>query len=272
MKTILITGTTDGIGLETARQLGAQGHRLLLHGRTFEKTQRTIEELRAQQTDLSAEPVFGDLSDMRQVLQLAEQVKEKAPVLDVLLNNAGVFENERRITPDGLELTMAINHFAPFLLTHALLDRVKAAAQGRVISVSSIAHQGGQLDLEDLTFKRSFSGYDAYCTSKLANILFTVALAQRLKGSAVTANCLHPGVISTKLLHSGFGIGGASVAEGARTSVYLATAEEIGTVTGEYFIDSHPATPSATARDTSLAEAFWQTSVELLHPFLSAND
>jgi len=268
MKTILITGATDGIGLETARQLGAQGHQLLLHGRTLEKVQGTIEQLRAHQTDLSAEPVFGDLSEMRQVLQLADQVKNKVPVLDVLLNNAGVFEHERRITQDGFELTMAINHFAPFLLTHALLDTVKASPQGRVVTVSSIAHQGEQLDLDDLTFKRSFSGYDAYCTSKLANILFTVALAQRLQGSAVTANCLHPGVISTKLLHSGFGIGGASVAEGAHTSVYLATAEEIGTVNGQYFIDSQPVKPSTTACDTALAEAFWQASADLLRKFL----
>ncbi|NJN45931.1 MAG: SDR family oxidoreductase [Candidatus Competibacteraceae bacterium] len=268
MKTILITGATDGIGLETSRQLGAQGHRLLLHGRTPEKIQRTINQLREQNADLAAEPVVGDLSEMSQVLRLAEQVKEKAPVLDVLLNNAGVFEHERRITRDGLELTMAINHFAPFLLTHALLNTIKAATQGRIITVSSIAHQGGRLDLDDLTFKRNFSGYDAYCTSKLANILFTVALAQRLSGSAITANCLHPGVISTKLLHSGFGIGGASIAEGARTSVYLATAEEIGTMTGQYFIDSHPATPSSTARDTSLAETFWQASADLLQPYL----
>jgi retinol dehydrogenase-12 len=205
---------------------------------------------------------------MRQVIALAEQVREKTKVLDVLINNAGVFESARHLTKEGFELTMAVNHFAPFLLTQALLDRVQAAPQGRIITVSSIAHQSGRLDLKDLNFTRGFSGYAAYSASKLANVLFTVVLARRLADSKVTANCLHPGVIDTKLLRRGFGIGGASVAEGARTSVYLATADGIRNLTGQYFIDCHPATPSPLARDIRFAEAFWQVTEEALRPFL----
>jgi NAD(P)-dependent dehydrogenase (short-subunit alcohol dehydrogenase family) len=270
MKTILVTGATDGIGRETARQLLRQGHRVLLHGRSLEKAQRTIDSLRAagDLVDPHAEPVYGDLADLRQVLDLAAQVKQKAAVLDVLIHNAGIFAHERQLTADGFELTLAVNHFAPFLLTQALLAPVQASAQGRIVTVSSIAHEGGRLDLQDLSLARHFSGYGAYAASKLANVLFTVALAQRLAGSGTTANCLHPGVIDTKLLRSGFGIGGASVVKGARTSVHLATAAEVSGISGRYFIDCRAVKPSATARDEKLAEAFWQASEAALKPYL----
>lgn len=269
MKTILITGATDGIGRETARQLLARGHRVLLHGRSPSRAQQTLDALGAQTNIQAAVPVWGDLAEIRQVLALADQVRQQGPALDVLIHNAGVYEHQRRLTADGFELTLAVNHFAPFLLTQALLATVKASPQGRIITVSSIAHQGGRLNLDDLTCARRFDGYTAYATSKLANILFTRALARRLAGTPVTANCLHPGVIATKLLRSGFGMSGATVADGARTSVYLATADAVSTVTGQYFIDSQPVQPSATARDERLAEALWEASVAVLHPFLA---
>jgi len=265
MKTILITGATDGIGRETARQLLAQGHRVLLHGRTLEWAQQALAALNAA----TAVPVGGDLAAMREVQALADQVRQHTPVLDVLLHNAGAYEHQRHLTPDGFERTMAVNHFAPFLLTQALLDLAKASPQGRIITVSSIAHQSGQLDLADLTFAHHFDGYAAYATSKLANILFTQALARRLAGTAVTANALHPGVIDTKLLRSGFGIGGASVTDGARTSVYLATAAAVSMITGQYFVDTQPTTPSAAAGDERLADALWQASMAALQPFLT---
>lgn len=268
MQTILITGATDGIGRETARQLLARGHRVLLHGRTAARAQQTLDALGAQTDRRAAVPVWGDLAEMRQVLALADQVRRQVPALDVLLHNAGVYEHQQRLTADGFELTLAVNHFAPFLLTQALLETVEASPQGRIITVSSIAHQGGRLDLNDLSFARRFDGYTAYATSKLANILFTRALARRLAGTPVTANCLHPGVIATKLLRSGFGMSGASVADGARTSVYLATADAVSTVTGQYFIDSRSVPPSATARDERLAEALWQASVTALQAYL----
>jgi NAD(P)-dependent dehydrogenase (short-subunit alcohol dehydrogenase family) len=163
---------------------------------------------------------------------------------------------------------MAVNHFAPFLLTHHLLGALSRAPRGRVVTVSSMAHQSGRLDLDDLTFARRYDGYAAYAASKLANVLFTVELAKRLEDSAVTANCLHPGVIATKLLRSGFGMGGAPVEQGARTSVYLATSPEIGSVSGRYYVDCRPATPSRTARDEALAARLWQESERLLAAFL----
>ncbi|MGH9195152.1 MAG: SDR family oxidoreductase [Acidimicrobiia bacterium] len=266
MKTVLVTGATDGIGRETAHQLLERGLRVLVHGRTLEKASRVVVELKRATPAAQVESVYADLADMREVLGPAQKVREKTPVLDVLINNAGVYAHTRVITSDGFELTMAVNHFAPFLLTHELLYLLQGASQGRIITVSSIAHQSGRLDLDDLTFARRYDGYDAYAASKLANILFTGALAKRLDGTSVTANSLHPGVISTKLLHKGFGFGGAPVQQGARTSVYLATSEEVNDIRGAYFEDCRRVNPSRMARDERLAEALWEKSQELLAP------
>jgi NAD(P)-dependent dehydrogenase (short-subunit alcohol dehydrogenase family) len=211
--------------------------------------------------------VWADFSHLSEVVLLAAQARERAPALDVLLNNAGVFEHQRRLTGDGLELTMAVNHFAPFLLTHHLLPALSSAPAGRIVNVASMAHQSGRLDPNDLTPARHYDGYAAYAASKLANILFTVELAKRLADTGVTANCLHPGVIATKLLRSGFGMGGASVEQGARTSVYLATSPEVADVSGRYYVDCRPTTPSRTARDEALAARLWQESERLLAAF-----
>jgi len=268
MRTALVTGATDGIGLETARQLTALGWRVLVHGRNPQRTEHALRTIAGDGLDVQVEPVWADLSRMSEVVLLAAQVKERAPVLDVLINNAGVFEPRRQVTGEGFELTMAVNHFAAFLLTHHLLSVVARAPAGRIVTVSSMAHQSGSLDLEDLTFSRRYDGYAAYSASKLANVLFTVELARRIEGTETTANCLHPGVIATKLLRRGFGMGGAPVTEGARTSVYLATSPEVAGVSGRYFVDCRPATPSRSARDAALAARLWEESERLLSAFL----
>lgn len=266
-KTILVTGATDGIGRETARQLLALGHRVLVHGRSKARAEARAREL-ARESPGHAQPVWGDLSVMEQVVALAQQVHGHAPVLDVLVHNAGVYQHERRLTADGFELTMAVNHFAPFLLTHRLLSAITAALAGRIVVVSSMTHQGARLDVDDLSFARRFDGYGAYSASKLANVLFTAALARRLAGTPVTVNALHPGVIGTKLLRAAFSMRGASVEQGARTSVYLATSEEVDGVTGSYFVDCRRTQPSKAARDEALAEALWQETERQLAPFL----
>ena len=268
MKTALVTGATDGIGHETARQLGALGWRVIIHGRNEANAQRAVKALAGAASGGSYEPVWGDLSSMREAVELARQVLGLAPDLDVLVNNAGVSVGTRTVTEDGFELTMAVNHFAHFLLTHHLLARLRAAPAGRVVTVSSMTHSGGRIDLDDLAFGKRFDGYGAYSTSKLANVLFTVALSKRLAGSPVTANCCHPGVISTKLLHSRFGMGGAPVEQGARTSVYLASSPEVASVSGKYFDDCREVTPARAARDAQLAEALWDASERTLHAFL----
>lgn len=268
MKTALITGATDGIGFETARQLLAAGMHVLVHGRSEAKAARQAKALASRVSVGKTTPVWGDLSHMREVAALAEQVRTIAPVLDVLINNAGIYARQRQITEDGFDLTMAVNHFAPYLLTRLLGPLVSKAPAGRIVTVASMAHQSGDIDLDDLTFENGFDAYSAYATSKLANILFTRALATRLAGTNVTANCLHPGVIDTKLLHAGFSIKGASVEKGARTSVYLATSEKVTGVSGKYFDNCRETAPSRQARDDSLAEALWTVSEQLVASYL----
>ena len=188
--------------------------------------------------------------------------------LRVLVNNAGVYEKRRHVTGEGFELTMAVNHFAVFLLTRRLLDRLVAAPAGRIVTVSSMVHQGASIDLDDLAFEGGFDGYRAYAASKLANLLFTRSLARRVAGTRVTANAPHPGVIGTKLLRAAFSMRGASVQQGARTSVYLAASDEVAGVSGRYFVDCRAAAPSREACDEALAEALWQRSEALLSAFL----
>lgn len=270
-KTILVTGATDGIGRETARQLLALDHRVLVHGRSRDKAQRSALQLAKTSGPAAALPVWGDLSLMREVVELARQVRSQCQSLDVLINNAGVLENKRRLSADGFEMTMAVNHYAPFLLTRLLLDLVQAAPAGRIVTVSSMVHASGSLDLDDLNFARAsrgYSGHDAYSASKLANVLFTAELTRRLAGTRVTANCLHPGVIDTKLLHAGFAIKGSPVEEGARTSVFLATSEAVAGVTGKYYDDCREKPCSARGRDPDLAQALWQATDAALAAYL----
>ncbi len=288
MRTVLVTGSTDGIGFETARQLLATGMHVLVHGRSEAKATRQANALASRVPGGKTTPVWGDLSRMREVVALAEQVRLVAPVLDVLINNAGIYAQRRAITEDGFELTMAVNHFAPYLLTRLVGPSVSKAPAGRIVTVSSMAHQSGDIDLDDLMFENGFDAYSAYATSKLANILFTRALATRLAGASstrsslsgtsssgtssfgtdVTANCLHPGVIDTKLLHAGFSIKGSSVEKGARTSVYLATSEKVAGVSGKYFDNCRETSPSRQARNDELGEALWAISERLVAEYL----
>jgi NAD(P)-dependent dehydrogenase (short-subunit alcohol dehydrogenase family) len=267
-RTALVTGATDGIGYETARQLAALKWRVLVHGRNTEKAAAAAEHIARSERDALVEPVAADLSRMTEVVSLAASVRKLAPALDVLINNAGVYVSKRYITQDRLEQTMAVNHFAPFLLTRHLLTTMQRAPEGRIVTVSSAAHSSGRIDVNDLTFAAGYAGYRAYGASKLANVLFTAALARRLTGTSVTANAVHPGVIATKLLRAGWGAGGAPATNGARTSVYLATSTDVAGVSGKYFVDCRAVAPSRDARDEALAEALWQTTEKGLTGFL----
>lgn len=271
---VLVTGSTDGIGLETARGLARRGAQLILHGRRAERLAAATAAVQeaAGRSDAVVGTVQGDLAVLAEVRRLAGALTAGPPP-EVLINNAGVFERQRLLSADGFERTLAVNHLAPFLLTHLLLaDPKTGQALQRVVNVSSVAHSRGQLVLDDLGFqRRPFDGYTAYAASKLANVLFTVELAQRLgaAGRAVTTNALHPGVVSTKLLTEGFQMQGAdSLAEGAATSILLALDPKYGPppgggATGGYYSAGRPAAMSPAARDPALLRAFYDRSLEL---------
>jgi NAD(P)-dependent dehydrogenase (short-subunit alcohol dehydrogenase family) len=180
-----------------------------------------------------------------------------------LINNAGVYLEQYIQTPDGFEMTFAVNHLSHFLLTNLLLDLIKDSAPSRIITVSSVAHGSARFDFDNLNAEKKFHGWGAYCISKLGNLLFTFALARRLEGTGVTSNALHPGTVKTKMLAK-LGLGGKPVEEGAQTSIYLASSPDVEQVSGEYFSNKRIAYPSEQARDRELQERFWEVSAEMV--------
>lgn len=261
---MLVTGSTDGIGKETARRLAEMGATILVHGRSRERGEETVSDLRERTGNEGLSLVVGDLSSLRETRGIAEQVRAEHDRLDVLINNAGVVAEERIETEDGYELTFAVNHLAPFLLTNLLLEDLKRAAPSRIITVSSTAHGYTKIDFDDPNLERGYSMNRAYARSKLANLLFTYELARRLEGTGVTANALHPGVIGTKLLDVGFGGGGSPVESGAETSVYLATSPEVEGVTGRYFRTRREADSSPASHDEEAQRKLWEMSERMV--------
>jgi NAD(P)-dependent dehydrogenase (short-subunit alcohol dehydrogenase family) len=268
----LVTGATRGIGRATAEALAKSGAHVLLHGRDSASVGAVCREMiRYGQVD----GVVGDLSSLAAIRKLATDVAAQYPRLDVLVNNAGTGTRRRQTTGDGYERTFAINHLAPFLLTNLLLDRLKAGKAARVVTVSSMAHRSAKLDFDDLNWeKRKFSGLGAYAASKLANILFTLELSSRLAGTGVTANCLHPGVVATNIFAAFGGRTGKvfsvllrpfmlSPADGAKTSIYLASSPEVANVTGKFFDKCREVPPAAPAQDAAAAKRLWDISAKL---------
>jgi len=273
-KTCIITGATDGIGLETAARLGALGARLVLVGRNRAKGQAVLTALRQRVPGVEAEMHYADLSQRDEIRRLAPELLAAAPHIDVLINNAGAFFSKRVVLEDGLERTFALNHIGYFRLTALLRERLIASAPARIVNVASEAHRNAALDFDDLQTARGYNGWKAYQRSKLANILFTRALARRLAGTGVTANCLHPGFVRTSFGDNnrgfwGFGIrlgklfAAISVPRGAETPVYVASAPDIEGATGKYFDKCREREPSAAARNDADAERLWKESERL---------
>jgi retinol dehydrogenase-12 len=272
-KTILVTGGTSGIGFEAARVMAGMGHRVLLHGRTEAKGGAAIKAIKRAAPSADVALVCADFSSLADVRRLAEEVATRHARLDVLLNNAGGAWFTRTLTRDGYESTFAVNHLAPFLLTCLLLERLKASAPARIVTVASAAHRRAQLDFDDLMNTTDYKMMNAYGRSKLANILFTRALARRLAGTGVTANALHPGVVRTHIGQRNFvaRIVGQLVmlavavpaTEGAKTSIYLATSPEVEGQTGGYYKDCRPTAPAQAAQDDAVADRLWQESEHL---------
>jgi NAD(P)-dependent dehydrogenase (short-subunit alcohol dehydrogenase family) len=263
-KLILVTGATDGIGKQTALELARDGARIVLHGRSQTKLEATRDELQRLVPGSAVEIAAADFASLADVRRMAEDVAARHPAIDVLINNAGVYMNQHATSHDGHEMTFAVNHLAPFLLTHLLLPALRAAPRARIVNVSSVAHMRGVLDFENLHGEKGFAPYGAYALSKLANVLFTVELARRLAGEPITVNALHPGVVSTKLLTEGFGMQGQeSLTQGAATSVYLATSPAVADVSGLYFVRCREAEMNPLAAHPGMGSRFYELSAEL---------
>ncbi|HYO18158.1 MAG TPA: SDR family oxidoreductase [Dermatophilaceae bacterium] len=273
-RTVLITGGTGGIGRATALGLARMGAHLAITGRDRERTEGVAREIRGAGGG-RVDVFVADLSSQAEVRRLAGEVLQRLPRVDVLVNNVGGYWNTRHVTADGLEHTFALNHLAPFLLTNLLLDRLRQSGPARVVTVSSNAQAMGRIDFDDLQGERSYSGSRAYNQSKLANVLFTYELARRLTGSAVTANALHPGVVTTsfgaedpgrlqRLLVPFARPFMKTPAQGAATSVHLAASPDLDQVTGRFFASSKPRRSSRRSHDEAVASRLWQVSAELV--------
>jgi NAD(P)-dependent dehydrogenase (short-subunit alcohol dehydrogenase family) len=272
----LVTGANRGIGRATAIGLARLGARVGMVCRDRERGEAARDEIQGVAGG-SVELFCADLAERDSIVRLAREVRDRLPALHVLVNNAGILLGDRTVSPDGLEMTFTVNHLSYFLLTHHLLDHLRAAAPARIVNVSSEAHRSARLDLDDLQAERKYDGIAAYANSKLANILFTYALARRLEGSGVTSNCLHPGVIRTGLLEdyireTPFWIRWArplfepffrSTERGAETSIHLAAAAEIEGASGGYFARRRAVRSSKQSYDSDLGEDLWKISGEL---------
>lgn len=277
-KICVITGATDGVGLETARTLGKDGWTLALVARNAQKGERIAAELRAECANEDITFKQADLSLQKDVRRVARDLADSYPRIDVLLNNAGAIFWKRKQTAEGFEVTFALNHLNYFLLTNLLLDQLKAASSARIVNVASRAHVGASVDFDDLdgtaVYKRRMGGWIAYQRSKLQNIMFTNALARRLEGTNVTANALHPGFVKTQfgkdnggafavILNIGMRFSAISVQKGAETQTYLARSPEVEGVSGKYFSECRETTSTKQSMDEAAQERLWAISEEM---------
>ena len=278
-RTCLVTGATSGIGQETALGLAREGARVWIVGRDRARGEAARAEIARRSGSDRVELLLADLASLREIRKLADEARARCRALHVLVNNAGLVNMRRQESVDGFEATFAVNHVAYYALTNLLLDLLRASAPARIVNVASDVHRFGSIDWDDLQSVRRYRGLPfvaamrVYGTSKLLNILFTRELARRLAGSGVTANCLHPGAVSTRLGSNNGAAGQAitsllrpfmlSPAEGARTSIHLASSPEVSETSGRYFAQMRETRCSRAARSDESARRLWQVSAEL---------
>ena len=280
-KTVLVTGSSSGIGFETAKALAQQGAEVILVARSEDKLKEAVAAIKAATGNDKLKYYTADFSSQKSIKELAGRVKKDYTKLDVLVNNAGGVFPEFILTEDGLETTIATNHFAYFLLTNLLLDLLKKADSARIVSVASGSHYQGKIDFESFKKDKGYFIMKAYAQSKLANVLFTAELAERLKGTRVTANCLHPGFVQTEIGNKGTKwyaklfwtlstkIGAISVQDGAKTSIYLASSSAVNGVTGRYFDKCKVKEEAPLAKDRQLQQELWRVSEQLCPTVIS---
>lgn len=272
-KTVVITGGTSGIGEVAAEKLAEMGARIVLVARDRSRGEGTLARLRKKAPGLAHTVHYADLTRTSEMKRVAAEIAEAEPHIDVLVNNAGAVFSTHKLTEDGLEYTFALNHMPYFVVTQGFYERLAASAPARVVSTASAAHQGASLDIDDLQLAESFGAMKAYGRSKLCNILFTRELARRLHGTGVSANCLHPGFVATRIADESRGLisrfaglaklFAISPEKGAETIVYLASSPEIAATTGQYFYKRRPIAPSRAAQDDRTALSLWERSAAL---------
>lgn len=274
-KTCLITGATDGIGKQTALELALQGFNLGLVGRNLEKGASVVSELIHETGNNSIRFHYADLSIMKSVQNLVVQIKRTYETIDVLLNNAGAYFSKLKMTDEGFEKTFALNHLSYFYLTTHLLEIVKHGIPGRIINVSSTAHKNTELDFEDIQGINDYKGWPAYGRSKLMNIMFTYECHRRFEDSRVTFNCLHPGFVNSNFGNNNSGFARSSinlaksifainVMRGAKTSVFLASADEVENISGKYFDKCKAKKSSKVSYIVKDQKQLWETTEDMI--------
>jgi NAD(P)-dependent dehydrogenase (short-subunit alcohol dehydrogenase family) len=272
-KVVVITGATSGIGLVAAERLALMGARMVLVARDRTRGKAALEQLGRAGPKAAHAIHYADLSRIVEMRRVASEIAAAEPRVDVLVNNAGALFNSRQVTADGLEMTFATNHMAYFVMTLGLADRLRATPGARVVSTSSDAHKGARLDFDDLQSAQRYRGFPVYGRSKLCNILFTRELAKRWRDTGVTANCLHPGFVSTRFGDQSGGVVAQliraaklfaiSPEKGAETIVYLASSDDAAKTSGLYFYKCRPAEPTKEAQDDAAARRLWEESARL---------
>jgi NAD(P)-dependent dehydrogenase (short-subunit alcohol dehydrogenase family) len=273
-KICLVTGATSGIGRVTAAALANKGATLVVVGRDPDRTQATVAQLQHDTGNPAITGLIAELSSQEHIAHLVTAFRHRFARLDVLVNNAGAIFNKRQLSVDGIEMTFALNHLAYFCLTQRLLDVLKTSVPARIVNVASNAHHRGRIDFDNLQGARHYSGWRAYCQSKLANVLFTYQLAERLTGTGVSVNALHPGFVASNFGQNNRGFFALMVrlsmrfraispTEGAQTTIHLASSPDVDGITGKYFYNKQAVQSSPASYDTKVAQRLWQLSVEL---------
>lgn len=272
MKTVLVTGATSGIGYETARGILRKGDHLIVINRSRSKWEQCCFHFQKEFPRAQISSYFADLSSMTQIREVCAEISKAHHVIDVLINNAGLYLAQRQTTEDGWETTFAVNHMAYVAICACLIDRVKASTEGRIIQVASRAHLYAHLDVDTVHDPPRYQGQRVYGTSKLCNIVHTRELAKRHTG--ITVNCVHPGVVQTGFAHNQGGVMGwgfrllrrffISAKKGAQTTLFLAYDESVREKTGGYYASCRLKVPSAQAQNDQLARQVWDHSMHLL--------